>query len=449
VQAEFQADSILAGCIEDHSADLFFSSDSDLAVLLGEKCISIKTFSFNDRYKVKTIKDFELFSPDLSTIQEIVNHVGIADENLVYAKKPLFEGIKNMNLRCLLAVGVGCDVHLTGVAGITPKALLDHLRKLQKEGVEEGSMYDIIMEKYVKHYKAYLVKQSGDKGLVVSELTLDYYKQMINVFVSAMLYEPPTNVNLYDTLGNLLYPNGKPSTYINKDYVPLSLHKYIKAFARGDESVVIYPTPEDDTALDISICAGPGNGTHTFMSIEGFNSCKECILITCETFSFKDENHIYCVHCLASSQFVDMNTLDQEKSQQEMVVLLNNQGYQIAMTDKVEDIVDMYNTVITKHNGIFNEGIVSAVFIPEHPTTYLEGLDPIVSVDLSKGGSLVSDPTSIHIPEIIGVLKILCELVTINTSLGHDILSQTNLVIPTFIIDMAKNQGSTVPDTVC
>jgi rRNA-processing protein FCF1 len=42
VQAEFKADSVLASAIENHDADIILSSDSDLAALLGKKCVSIK-----------------------------------------------------------------------------------------------------------------------------------------------------------------------------------------------------------------------------------------------------------------------------------------------------------------------------------------------------------------------------------------------------------------------
>jgi hypothetical protein len=136
VQAEFQADSILAGCIENHTAVLVLLSDSDLAVLLGSKCISFKDFSYNDRYKLKTMKDMEIFWPDLSVIQEIVDHVGIPDKNIVYSKKPLLEGIVDMKVRCLLAVGIGCDVYLSGVPGFTPKYLLEFVQKLKNGKVD-------------------------------------------------------------------------------------------------------------------------------------------------------------------------------------------------------------------------------------------------------------------------------------------------------------------------
>jgi hypothetical protein len=53
VQAEFQADSVLAGALDSHDADLVLSADSDLAALVGCKCFGIKAFKFVDRNRSK------------------------------------------------------------------------------------------------------------------------------------------------------------------------------------------------------------------------------------------------------------------------------------------------------------------------------------------------------------------------------------------------------------
>jgi hypothetical protein len=108
VQAEFQADSVLAGAVVKSEADIILSADSDLAALLGDKCISIKNYKFTDRTKTKTLKGMELFSADYSTIHDITTHLGIPTENIIMAKRPVFEGITDMKVRCLIAVGLGC-----------------------------------------------------------------------------------------------------------------------------------------------------------------------------------------------------------------------------------------------------------------------------------------------------------------------------------------------------
>jgi hypothetical protein len=49
VQAEFQADSVLAGSLNSQDADLVVSADSDLAALVGCNCYGIKSYKFVDR----------------------------------------------------------------------------------------------------------------------------------------------------------------------------------------------------------------------------------------------------------------------------------------------------------------------------------------------------------------------------------------------------------------
>ena len=60
VQSDFQADSTMAGAIANNDAEFILSADSDLAALLGYKCLSIEKFVFVDRSKNKDIKDIEI-----------------------------------------------------------------------------------------------------------------------------------------------------------------------------------------------------------------------------------------------------------------------------------------------------------------------------------------------------------------------------------------------------
>jgi hypothetical protein len=287
----------------------------------------------------------EIFCPDLVKLQEIIDHVGITDDNVVFAKKPLLEGIKDFKVRCLLAVGIGCDVYISGVPGITPKNLLDYVRTLKNTNVNEDEYYCKILEFHLKHYRAQLLKKSGAVDTETASNNIESYKTMINVFVDSLMYEP-INENYFESNGNLL-EKSDANKYINDKYVPTAVHHYIKSFARNDPSIRILP-PLTQTVFDIAICAGPGSGTHIFMSSEESNTCKECNLVTCKTCTFTEADENYCVNCFAATQFVDMGLIDLDKSQQEMVALLNAHGYQIAMTDKLEDIVDMYNYVLQK-----------------------------------------------------------------------------------------------------
>jgi hypothetical protein len=59
IQSEFQADSTLAASNNNNESEMILSADSDLAALLGAKCISIKSFTFWDCFK-KTLKDLDI-----------------------------------------------------------------------------------------------------------------------------------------------------------------------------------------------------------------------------------------------------------------------------------------------------------------------------------------------------------------------------------------------------
>jgi hypothetical protein len=81
IQSEFQADSTLAWAINTQEADMLLSTDSDLAALLGHRCVAIKNFTYQDQNKVKVLKDLDFFSADYNTIHEIAVHLNEPIEN--------------------------------------------------------------------------------------------------------------------------------------------------------------------------------------------------------------------------------------------------------------------------------------------------------------------------------------------------------------------------------
>ena len=115
IQAQFQADTILAlRCITDKN-EFVFSNDTDQAVLCGSKCLSIKKYTLLQKCNEYTINGIEIFSSSLLSIQLMCTTLEIDINNKYYitpAKFPIFDGIDNLRLRSLIAVGVGCDVYL-------------------------------------------------------------------------------------------------------------------------------------------------------------------------------------------------------------------------------------------------------------------------------------------------------------------------------------------------
>jgi hypothetical protein len=83
---------------------------------------------------------------------------------------------------------------------------------------------------------------------------------------------------------------------------------------------------------------------------------------------------------------------------------------------------------------------MESVTVPEQPSSFLENLNSLCKINLSTGGSFITDP-GLDVNDIVGILQILCELVNIKTK-NHDHVSQdvarAYSVIPTFIINIAK-----------
>jgi hypothetical protein len=163
VQAEFQADLVLAWSILNNKADILLSLDSDLAALLGHRCISIKKFSFNNWHYVKTLKDTDIFSANDSVIQDIVQHVHLPVGSIVPANRPLFEYVNDKSVCFLIAVGIGCDVLVSVVQGMTPKNTMNILTKMRKNRLHECEFYDTIMKKYLECYSTYRRKLMVNK----------------------------------------------------------------------------------------------------------------------------------------------------------------------------------------------------------------------------------------------------------------------------------------------
>jgi hypothetical protein len=213
VQAEFQADSVLAGSLFNHDADLVLTADSDMAALVGGNCYGIKSFKFIDRSRTRSLKDIEIFSSDLSSINSIVNGCSIPNTNIVLAKKPIFEGIQDMRTRCLIGVGVGCDVFVKGVPGITPKVIMDILQKFKETNLDDSHMFQFVLNKFLESFYNYARKPSNNMVYQTSH-DLQMFKAMLIVFVDCMVYEPTNTISCFD---NTTINVSNLNTYINEN----------------------------------------------------------------------------------------------------------------------------------------------------------------------------------------------------------------------------------------
>lgn len=129
LQAEFQADSVLAYRRANYISDVVFSSDTDLLAHAGPMCFGIKFFTYTARGKKAGIDNIEVFTADMGMLDTILSslHWPIEHENVKKSRNPIFDGIISPKTRALLAVGLGCDVYQSGIRGVTKVVLKEWL----------------------------------------------------------------------------------------------------------------------------------------------------------------------------------------------------------------------------------------------------------------------------------------------------------------------------------
>jgi hypothetical protein len=78
--------------------------------------------------------------------------LNLPNESIITPIRPVFDGIKNMNVRCLIAVGLGCDVYVPGVPTVSAKVVFHFINKFKKDSGHPYDYYKMISEKFLSIY---------------------------------------------------------------------------------------------------------------------------------------------------------------------------------------------------------------------------------------------------------------------------------------------------------
>ena len=138
--------------------DLVFTSDTDQSVLVGCDCCCVNDYKLIHDIQNKTLENVSIFTPSKETIISITKAINISVDSpkIKPAKYPIFEHVFQEEIRAIFAVGIGCDVYLSGIKGISPKVLFDFMNQ-KKEPLESStSLYAQVLDLYTK-------KQFGKK----------------------------------------------------------------------------------------------------------------------------------------------------------------------------------------------------------------------------------------------------------------------------------------------
>jgi hypothetical protein len=157
--AEFQADTVLAFRTVNKNNDIVISSDSDQVVHSGHDCICIKGYSLKDKNNKTNIDDISIFCSSKKTLEYIcdVLNLPLTSSSIKIPKYPIME-YSDIRFRCLIAIGIGCDVLIDGVPGVTPKSIHDYMDKYFQQNDHQIQIYDSLMDYYINMMKKYMKK---------------------------------------------------------------------------------------------------------------------------------------------------------------------------------------------------------------------------------------------------------------------------------------------------
>jgi hypothetical protein len=317
--AEYQADSVLAYRTNNRMNDIVISSDSDQGVHTGSECICIKGYNIKDKNNKTNLDNISLFCSTNKTLEYICNvlNLPITSENIKIPKYPIMEYI-NINLRCLFAIGIGCDVFLDGVPGVTPKSIHDFLISYNKKNQTCVSI-DAMIEYYILMKQKQMKKEK--KPFESDEK--DQYKKMLLILMQTYLSEPAN----YSAVSSLVPP--KENIYITSEY-PTTIHPYNNGFQREDTTILI----QEDTD-DMCHCVGAGDGGHPFLKAEGIYDCHACNVHLCYVCMLKtdkqNKSEVYCINCYGDEKSIPIKSisLTDHVSRSDMIRALAELGVMI------------------------------------------------------------------------------------------------------------------------
>lgn len=442
LQAEFQADSLLAYRLNHGLSDIMICADSDQAALCGNRCFAIKQFKFieGNKNRSSSVNNISIFTTSWNNIERIKCY--LPNDSKYITKKsntPVFENRLEPHVRALIAVGLGCDVFPKGVPNLGPAKMNKLLNDcLTDERLVVASYYDVLKYRlshlYLEEVKAntekekqYETEEQQDQHIESQEeqvLTYYHVDEMFAVFVESFLYEP----------ANFVTPNMLPQSktlYIH-DNVPSTLHPYNIKFARN--TIGIEPS---DYTNQMFTCAGPCAGhSHPFLLSEGVTVCsnKECKLNICPSCIFEHDGQKYCYNCstiiLCLGPF-EAQIVDSTKSVSDMLLALQEIGLPMnAREDDILDIEDAFDTLVV--NG---RRFHSSIKFPLQQAAYLtQAMNKVSDFSFSDGGNIIFRDE--HNIETIVSLLDLMESLLVSTEQDKDTYASD--VLPTIISKFAE-----------
>jgi hypothetical protein len=428
--AEFQADSVMAYQTIHHLNDIVITADSDQAIHTGSDCLCICDFEMKEKDNITLFDKISIFSGSKKTMEYISDVICLPLSSPSY-KNPKFPIVdfNDVHVRCSVAIGIGCDVMVGGIYGISQKIIYTYISKWQ-ESNQHTSLYDWLMDSYISHVK----KGMKRKKIQHIDNELVSYKRMINILIESYLYEPANFTN--DT------PQPNKNLYMVEPY-PSCLHPYNNGFDRKDPLVQV---DEVDCSVDLMSCVGAGNGSHQFLKIEGTAECRSCsrtVCTTCRIDAITKETNISktcCIECYGEERCLptDGITLTSHVALPDKLEALSLVGAHLNNSDDIDEIEDAYEALITKGGSVYDASMMEKIIFPEQKTTYLDSdIEKISEFAMGNGGRFLWN-NNLKIEEKVDLIQLFADLVDVPKEIFRN-ENSTYQVIPKSIRKLTRD----------
>jgi hypothetical protein len=157
--AEFQADSVIAYRTIHKQNDIVITADLDQSIHTGTECLCIKAYQMKEKDNQTILDQISLFSgckKKCEYISDVLN-LPTSSPNFKNPKYPIMD-LHDVRTRSLVAIGIGCDVIIDGVPGMTPKKIHDEIIKWEKTQTST-CLFTHLMDAYLEHVKKLLKKK--------------------------------------------------------------------------------------------------------------------------------------------------------------------------------------------------------------------------------------------------------------------------------------------------
>lgn len=346
--ADYQADSRIAYEAIHKNADIILANDGDYPVLVGENCLMMSSFKYIPSNAC--IKKIELQSGYLGIIEKAREAAKIATSTFKKAKNPILDSLSDPRMRCLIAVGLGCDTYPGGIQGL---GLATVAQKLPLH-----STYPSLL--------TYFDSFDTSPG-----------KDTLHTFVDALMYEVVMT---------------EPRCYLF--HRPATVPKYLEAFAVAPG--LVHPGP--------NVVTCPGNNAihpHDYLETEGCRCCTVCKGAYCRfcvvnadananaQLPSKDWVPTWkCLSChLGSEETAD--TCAALLTEAQLRKALESKGAQYCTHASLTELQEMYESIVVGD-------CLTTAPAPEFPLLASKSLDDrtlpvIASFDFSEGVRFIRD----------------------------------------------------------